>query len=98
VSAWQQIARTVHHRGASNSLPTLTQTWYDGPCPFTDTPLPTVLQWGGADRTHRRAGSDPWALAKHLTDPVRLFEPEGGHFLDLERPDRLEEALIWLDR
>jgi pimeloyl-ACP methyl ester carboxylesterase len=93
VAPWQAIARDVMRSGATYSLPTLMQTWYEGPCPFQTIDLPSVLLWGDADPTHVAAGSDPWALADHLVAPVRDTVRGGGHFLDLQSPDRLRAAI-----
>jgi pimeloyl-ACP methyl ester carboxylesterase len=93
IGPWQDTAREVLRSGASNSLPTLLQTWYSGPSPLRDLDVPSALLWGDADPTHVAAHSDPWALSSHLPAATRETIQGAGHFLDLEAPDRLREAI-----
>lgn len=98
VAQWQSIAREVFSRGASNSLPTLLQTWYRGVCPLPTLDVPSVILWGDADPTHNRAGSDPMGLLAHLPRAAHEVLHGVGHFLDLEVPDVLNVALDRLNR
>jgi pimeloyl-ACP methyl ester carboxylesterase len=98
VGPWQALARGVMRAGATNSLPTLLQTWYSGPPPFQTLDLPSALLWGDADPTHVAANSDPWALAEYLPSASREVIQGGGHFLDLEAPERLRVTVAGLRR
>lgn len=97
VTPWQTQARRVFARGASNSLSTLVQTWYSGPCPLPTLDVPAVLLWGDSDPTHVQAGSDPNGLAEHLPAAEHHVIHGGGHFIDLESPSRLRDALDRVD-
>lgn len=97
VTSWQKLARQVFTRGASNSLSTLVQTWYSSPCPFPTITNPAVLLWGDSDPTHLRAGSNPEGLTVHVPAAECQVVRGGGHFVDLESPLRLRDALDRID-
>jgi pimeloyl-ACP methyl ester carboxylesterase len=82
-------------------LASLTQAWFGRATTelMHDLPpatQPAVLLWGRADRTHRR--SDPESVRPYLADGQVLTYPDAGHFPELERPERLLEALTLIDR
>jgi len=82
-------------------LASLTQAWF-GPrlsAPMEDRPLapqPAVLMWGAADRSHRH--SHPESALPYLPRGRVVTYPDAGHFPELERPDRLRDALALIER
>jgi len=78
--------------GALFSLASFGQAWFGGPAPVVDLGATRVTAlWGEADRSHRR--SDPDSL-RALVPGVDVRRVTGaGHFVELERPDLIQEVL-----
>ena len=81
-------------------LASLTQAWFGpgAPAPMDDrpsVPQPAVLMWGEADRSHRH--SHPESALAYLPRGRVVAYPNAGHFPELERPERLRDALTVIE-
>jgi pimeloyl-ACP methyl ester carboxylesterase len=85
VDRWQQTGREVLRAGASYALASQLQAWWgadaSGPGPVD---LPATVLWGEADRSHRRAGTDPEGVLELLPRGAVVRVPGAGHFVDTE--------------
>ena len=87
--------------GSLFCLASLTQAWFgrattDLMHDLTPATQPAAVLWGRADRTHRP--SAPESVMPYLADGQVLASPDAGHFPELERPERLMEALALIER
>jgi pimeloyl-ACP methyl ester carboxylesterase len=85
-------ARKVLAEGGIFCLASLTQTWFRGLVPEFAVEQPTVVLWGGSDRTHRR--SNPESVLRYLKRGTVIRYPEAGHFPELEDPERFKSLLL----
>jgi len=71
--------------GGSYALATQSQSWWaedvGGPAPVD---LPATVLWGDADRSHRKAGTDPEHVLELLPQGRLVRVPAAGHFIDTE--------------
>jgi pimeloyl-ACP methyl ester carboxylesterase len=99
-AAFTDPAVAVLRAGGLFCLASLTQAWFGpgAPSAVEDrllAPQPAVLMWGVADRSHRR--SDPESALAYLPAGRVVPYADGGHFPELERPERLRDALALID-
>ena len=91
---WRATAAAVLAGGGTYALASQAQTWWadgaDVAPPVVD--LPAVLLWGGADRSHRAAGTDPEQLRDLLPRLEVRHVDSAGHFVDTEAPEALLDA------
>jgi len=84
-------ARKVLSSGGVFCLASLAQTWAQAKNVTFNVIQPTVVMWGGSDRTHRR--SNPNSALEYLHRGKIMVYPEAGHFPELEDPERLKTLL-----
>lgn len=94
-NGFAEPARKVLSSGGIFCLATLIQTWFHVKNPSFRVSQPTVVMWGGSDRTHRR--SNPHSVLEYLERGTVMTFPEAGHFLELEEPERLKSLLSNVD-
>lgn len=91
-------ARKVLSDGGIFCLASLIQTWFDVKNPSFRVEQPTVVMWGGSDRTHRHSNSN--SVLKYLLRGKVVNFPGAGHFPELENPERLKNLLsdedLWI--
>jgi pimeloyl-ACP methyl ester carboxylesterase len=94
-TAFTAPADQALRRGAAFCLASLTQSWFRAGDPLLP-PVhkPAVVLWGGADRTHRH--STPDSALRYVPRGLVALDADAGHFPDLERPERLRDALATL--
>ncbi len=82
----------AYDHGASYCLPSLMQGLFGGKeTRFGKVEQPTVVLWGGIDRSHRRA--DTRSVLRYFHDaPFVTFE-HAGHFPEVEEPERFVQLL-----
>lgn len=85
-------ARKVLSDGGIFCLASLTQTWSHIRNPSFLVDTPTVVMWGGSDRTHRR--SDPDSVLQYLKRGMVIKYPAAGHFPELEDPEAFRSLLL----
>jgi pimeloyl-ACP methyl ester carboxylesterase len=85
-------ARKVLSSGGIFCLASMTQAWFHVKNPSFKVSQPTVVMWGGSDRTHRR--SNPNSVLGYLERGEVMVFPEAGHFPELEEPERLKSLLL----
>lgn len=92
---WQDNARQALDTGASYALASHAQRWWiddiDGPGPVA---LPAVVLWGEADRSHRKAGTNPDDVLDLLPHGRVVRLPAVGHFADTEDVEATADALL----
>jgi pimeloyl-ACP methyl ester carboxylesterase len=84
-------ARKVLSNGGIFCLASLAQTWFQAKNVSFKVTQPTVVMWGGSDRTHRR--SNPNSVLEYLQSGKIILFPDAGHFPELEDPERLNTIL-----
>jgi pimeloyl-ACP methyl ester carboxylesterase len=84
-------ARKVLSSGGVFCLASLAQTWAQAKNLSFKVTQPTVVMWGGSDRTHRR--SNPNSVLEYLQCGKIMVFPEAGHFPELEDPESLKVLL-----
>ncbi|PMD48015.1 alpha/beta-hydrolase [Hyaloscypha variabilis F] len=84
-------ARKVLDSGGIFCLASLAQTWARERRTGFVVEQPTVVLWGGSDRTHRK--SNPDSVLGYLKSGKVMVYPEAGHFPELEDPERLRSLL-----
>jgi pimeloyl-ACP methyl ester carboxylesterase len=89
-------ARKVLSNGGIFCLASLMQTWsHEHPSFLVE--QPTVVMWGGSDRTHKRSNSN--SVLKYLARGMVVTYNETGHFPELEDPERflalLKNEELW---
>lgn len=84
-------ARKALSNGGIFCLASLIQTWFHLKNPSFKVSQPTVMMWGGSDRTHRR--SNPNSVLEYLERGKIMVFTEAGHFPELEEPERLRSLL-----
>jgi pimeloyl-ACP methyl ester carboxylesterase len=84
-------ARKVLSSGGVFCLASLAQTWAQAKNLSFNVTQPTVVMWGGSDRTHRR--SNPNSVLEYLQCGKIMVFPEAGHFPELEDPESLKILL-----
>lgn len=89
-------ARKVLSEGGIFCLASLIQTWScENPTFLVD--QPTVVMWGGSDRTHKHSNSN--SVLKYLKRGMVVTYRESGHFPELEDPERflalLQNEELW---
>jgi pimeloyl-ACP methyl ester carboxylesterase len=89
---FSEPARKVLSNGGIFCLASLTQTWFHLKNPSFCVEQPTVVMWGGSDRTHRH--SNPDSVLKYLKRGKVVAYPEAGHFPELEDPESLRNLLL----
>ena len=85
-------ARKVLSDGGIFCLASLIQAWFHVKDPSFRVEQPTVVMWGGSDRTHRH--SNPDSVLNYLKRGKVVTYPEAGHFPELEEPERLKSLLL----
>ncbi len=81
--------------GARFALGSLCQAWFRGGLPeLASVQQPARLIWGNADRSHRRSRAH--SLREFLPNAECLTFEAGGHFPELEAPQRFAEVLASL--
>jgi pimeloyl-ACP methyl ester carboxylesterase len=91
INGFADPARKVLSGGGIFCLASLAQTWAQAKNLSFKVTQPTVVMWGGSDRTHRR--SNPNSVLEYLQSGKILVFPEAGHFPELEDPKRLKSLL-----
>ena len=86
------LAGKVLSDGGIFCLASLIQTWSHVKNPSFLVDKPTVVLWGGSDRTHRR--SNPDSVLKYLKRGIVMTYQETGHFPELEDPERFKALLL----
>lgn len=85
LARWQQIARDVLAAGGSYALASQVQSWWSPGAPRPEpVDLPATVLWGDADRSHRKAGTDPEQVLGLVPAGQLVHVPTGGHFVDTE--------------
>jgi pimeloyl-ACP methyl ester carboxylesterase len=90
-NAFAEPARKVLSSGGIFCLASLTQTWAREKNLSFKVTQPTVVMWGGSDRTHRH--SNPNSVLEYLKSGKIIVYPEAGHFPELEDPEKLKSLL-----
>jgi pimeloyl-ACP methyl ester carboxylesterase len=90
-SGFAEPARNVLSNGGIFCLASWAQTWARAKDFSFKVTQPTVVMWGGSDRTHRR--SDPNSVLEYLQSGKIVVFAEAGHFPELEDPERLKNLL-----
>lgn len=90
-NGFSEPARKVLSRGGIFCLASLAQTWFQAKNPSFKVTQPTVVMWGGSDRTHRR--SNPNSVLEYLQSGKIMIFAKAGHFPELEDPASLETLL-----
>jgi pimeloyl-ACP methyl ester carboxylesterase len=90
-NAFVEPARKVLSSGGIFCLASLAQTWAQARNLSFKVSQPTVVMWGGSDRTHRR--SNPNSVLEYLQKGKIMVFPEAGHFPELEDPESLKSLL-----
>lgn len=85
-------ARRVLSDGGIFCLASLIQAWFHVKRLSFLVEQPTIVMWGGSDRTHRR--SSPDSVLQYLKRGKVVTYPEAGHFPELEVPERLMSLLL----
>lgn len=85
-------ARRVLSDGGIFCLASLMQAWFHVKSLSFLVEQPTIVMWGGSDRTHRR--SSPDSVLQYLRRGKVVTYPEAGHFPELEVPERLKSLLL----
>ncbi|KAJ9613310.1 hypothetical protein H2200_003252 [Cladophialophora chaetospira] len=86
------VAGKVLSDGGIFCLASLIQAWSHVKNPAFLVDTPTVVLWGGSDRTHRR--SNPDSVLKYLKRGMIMSYEETGHFPELEDPERFKALLL----
>jgi pimeloyl-ACP methyl ester carboxylesterase len=94
-NSFAEPARKVLSSGGIFCLASMTQTWFHIKNPSFKVTQPTMVMWGGSDRTHRR--SNPDSVLDYLQSGKIMVFPEAGHFPELEDPERLKSLLANVD-
>ncbi|KAE9377399.1 alpha/beta-hydrolase [Stipitochalara longipes BDJ] len=96
---YAEPARKVLGNGGIFCLASLSQTWARERNVGFKVEQPTVVMWGGADKTHRK--SNPDSVLGYLKKGKLMVFSDAGHFPELEDPGRLEGLLadeeLWND-
>lgn len=99
IESFAEPARKVLGSGGIFCLASLSQTWAREQKTGFKVKHPTVVLWGGSDRTHRRSNRTS-ALGYLKRGKVIVF-PEAGHFPELEDAERFRNLLadekLWND-
>lgn len=94
LAAWGDNADQALRAGASYALASQAQRWWTddtgGPDPVD---LPATVLWGEADRSHRKAGTNPDAVLDLLPNGRVVRLPNVGHFADTEDVTATADAL-----
>jgi pimeloyl-ACP methyl ester carboxylesterase len=90
--SFSEPARKVLSNGGIFCLASLIQTWFHVKNPYFRVEQPTIVMWGGSDRTHRH--SNPDSVLKYLKRGKVVTYREAGHFPELEDPERLNSLLL----
>jgi len=90
--SFSEPARNVLSNGGIFCLASLIQTWFHVKNPSFWVEQPTIVMWGGSDRTHRH--SNPDSVLKYLKRGKVVTYRDAGHFPELEDPERLNSLLL----
>jgi pimeloyl-ACP methyl ester carboxylesterase len=91
-SEFAEPARKVLSDGGIFCLASMIQAWFHVKNPSFMVEQPTVVMWGGSDRTHRR--SNPESVLQYFRRGKVVTYPGAGHFPELEDPSSLKSLLL----